>query len=118
VGYVHFAAEDGFERFLPVSFALLVDAVAVVEEIFDAEHVAVVGDGHAFHAVVDSFVDKPLYTRLSVEDRVISVYVEVYEILHNVKLWSVKLRHYLDIAKRKIIKVCAIYKKSLTLHPS
>ena len=48
---IHLAAEDGDERFQPLFLPLLVDVDAVVVELLDPEHVAVVGDGHALHAV-------------------------------------------------------------------
>jgi hypothetical protein len=37
-------------------------------KLLDTEHVTMIGDGHALHAIGDSLVDKPTDTRLSVED--------------------------------------------------
>ena len=80
--YIHFAAEDGFEGFLSGIFPLAVHALAVVEKLLYAHHVAVVGDGHAAHAVAHGLVDQLRYTGLSVEYRVVCMYVQVYEIFH------------------------------------
>jgi hypothetical protein len=49
---------------------------------FDAEHVTVIGDGHALHAIFYRLVDKPFYARLSVEYGVVGMYVQMYEIFH------------------------------------
>ena len=50
---------------------------------FDTEHVAVVGDSHAAHAVADGLVYKPFDARLAVQDRVVGMYVKMYEIFHS-----------------------------------
>jgi hypothetical protein len=41
-----------------------------------------VGDSHASHAVGNSLVHQALDARLTVQDGVISMYMEMYEILH------------------------------------
>ena len=61
----------------------LVDLGAIVGKELDAEHVAVVGDRHASHAVGHGLIDKSLDRRLSIEQGIISMYVEMNEILHN-----------------------------------
>lgn len=45
----------------------------IVEKLFDAEHIAVVGDGKSSLTVVDSLVDQLLYAGLAVEYGVLSV---------------------------------------------
>ena len=80
--HIHLTAEDGLERGLALVLELAVDGLAVVEELLDAEHIAVVGDGHAAHTVGHSLVYEPLHGRLSVENGVICVNVEVDEIFH------------------------------------
>ena len=84
-GHIHLATDDGFERFEPVFLALLVDTAAVIDELLDTEHGTMVGDGHAFHAVVDGFVYEIRYLGLPVENRVLGVNVEVNKIFHHVK---------------------------------
>ena len=66
-GYIHFAAEDGLEGLQPLLLPVLVDRLAVVVQLLDAEHVAVVGECHAAHAVADGFIDHLLDGCLSVE---------------------------------------------------
>ena len=73
--HVHLAAENGLERFQTLLLALLVDALTVVEKLLDAKHVAVVGDGHALHAVADGLVHQLRDFRLSVEYRIVGMYV-------------------------------------------
>ena len=80
--HIHLTAEDGLERGLALVLELAVDGLAVVEELLDAEHIAVVGDGHAAHTVGHSLVYEPLHGRLSVENGVVCVNVEVDEIFH------------------------------------
>jgi hypothetical protein len=48
----------------------------------DAKHIAMIGNGHALHAVADGLVNQPLNTRLTVQDGVICMYMQVYEIFH------------------------------------
>ena len=81
--YIHFAAEDGLERLLVCLGALGVHFVHNVVKLLDAEHVAVVGNGHAAHPVADGFVYKILYFRLSVEYGIVRVYVKVNKIFHD-----------------------------------
>ena len=80
--HVHLTAQNGLELRLALFFQLPVLLLAVVEKLLDAHHVAMVGHGHAAHAVGDGLVDELLYTGLPVEDAVISMYVKVDEILH------------------------------------
>ena len=80
LGAINFAAENGLKLFF---FRLpFVDFIAVVEEFFDAEHVAVVGYSHAFHSIFDCFVNEFWNGGLSVKNAVLGVYVEVYEFFH------------------------------------
>ena len=79
---VHLATEYWLERLLALVFQLAVYLVAVVEQLFHAEHIAMVGDSHAAHAVSHGFVDKLFHRRLSVENGVVGVYVQVYEVFH------------------------------------
>ena len=81
-GHIHLTAEDRLERFQAFFLALLVHADADVMEFLNAEHVAVIRDGHALHAVGNGFVHKFLDARLSVENRVVGMYVQMYEIFH------------------------------------
>ena len=80
-GHVHFASEDGFEGCLAFGeFGVFL--VDVVEELFDAVHVAVVGDGDAGHSVGYGFVNEVVDGGLAVEQGVLCVDVEVDEGLH------------------------------------
>ena len=45
----------------------------VVEKLFYAEHVAVVGDGNALHAVLHGLVYQPADAGLAVEERILRV---------------------------------------------
>ena len=54
----------------------------VVVELLYAEHVAVVGDGDAAHAVGNGLVYKALYAGLSIKNGILRVYVQMYEIVH------------------------------------
>ena len=57
--HVHLAAEDGLEGLQPLLLAVLVHLLAVVVQVLYAEHVAVVGEGQAAHAVGDGLVHHP-----------------------------------------------------------
>ena len=82
LGHIHLAAEDRLEGLFSFFLEFLVDTVAIVEKLFDAKHVAMVGDSHSPHAVGNSLVDKSFDARLSVENRIICMYVKMNEILH------------------------------------
>ena len=56
---IHLAAENGFEGLQAFLLPLFIDFDAIIMEFLDAEHVAVVGDGHTTHAIIDGFIDKP-----------------------------------------------------------
>ena len=75
VGDIHLAAEDGFELFLALLTPLTVHLAHIVVELLDAEHVAVVGNCHAPHAVGYSLVNHRFNGRHAVKDRVLRVYV-------------------------------------------
>ena len=75
LGNIHFATENRLEGFQAFALALFVDADAIIMKLLDAKHVAMIGDGHASHAIVDGLVDQLRYLRLSVEDGEISMYV-------------------------------------------
>ena len=64
-----------FLRVLHHPTMLAVDLVAIVEELLDAEHVAVIGHSHALHAVLYGLVNEFRDTRLSVEYRILGMYV-------------------------------------------
>ena len=81
-GYIHLAAEDRFERCLALLLPALVDLGTIVRELLDAEHHTVICDGHALHPVGDGLVDKTCHLRLSVQDRVICMDVQMYVIFH------------------------------------
>lgn len=70
---IHLTSEDGLE--LLFFWFSIIDLVAIVEKLLDAKHVAVVSDGHAFHAVLDGFVHQLWHCCLSVKDAVLGVYV-------------------------------------------
>ena len=80
--HVHLATEDGLERLLALFLQLAVYLVAIVVQLFHAKHIAVVGDSHAAHTVSHGLVDKLFHRRLSVENGVVGVYVQVYEVFH------------------------------------
>ena len=80
--HIHLATKDRLERFKSVFFALFVNAHADVVKFLNTEHVAVVGNSHALHSIGQSFVHKLFDTRLSIEYRVICMYVQMYEIFH------------------------------------
>lgn len=61
IGDVHLATEDRLERLLALLLALLVDACTIIGKFLDAVHHAVVGDGHALHAVGNGFVHQVVY---------------------------------------------------------
>ena len=61
---------------------LALDLLDVVVELLDSEHVAVVGDGDARLPVGHGLVHQTLDAGLTVEDRVLRVYVKVYELGH------------------------------------
>ena len=75
VGHIHLAAEDGFEGLLALIHQFSVNARHIIEELLDAEHVAVIGDGHAPHTISNSLVHQLGNARLPVENRIISMNV-------------------------------------------
>ena len=73
VSHIHLASEYGLEGFFALVLQFAVYLVAVVIQFLHAEHVAVVGYGHAAHAVGYRFIHKFLHGRLSVEYGVIGM---------------------------------------------
>ena len=67
VSHIHLAAKYRFERLLTLFLEFAVHLIAIIEKLFYAEHVAMIGYGHAFHAVGNGLVDEFLHTRLSVQ---------------------------------------------------
>ena len=76
---VHLAAHDRLEGDEALLLPLVVHLVHVVQELLDAHHVAMVGNGHARHAVGNGFLDKLRDSRLPIEDRVLRMDVKVNE---------------------------------------
>ena len=74
-GHIHLTSEDGFKWFQSFLLPLLVDTNADIMKLLHAEHITMIGDGHALHAVSDSLVDQFLDTGLSIQYRIICVYV-------------------------------------------
>ena len=66
-GHIHLTTEDGLEGFETVFLALLVQVETSVMKFFNTEHITVIGDRHASHAVLNSFGYKLLDTRLSIK---------------------------------------------------
>ena len=94
--HIHLTTQDGLERLEPLLLALLVDTGAVVGQFLDAIHHAVVGDRHTAHAVGNGLVDQVGYLGLTVEYRVVGVYVQVYKIFHvggENCVWSFKVTY-------------------------
>ena len=81
-GHIHLTSEDGLEGFQTFFLAAFVDAPNIVVEFLDTEHVAMIGYRHASHAVAYSLVNQSLDARLAVQDRVVCMYVQMYEIFH------------------------------------
>ena len=71
VGDIDLAAEDGLEQLLAFFAAFGVNLCYIVVKFLDAEHVAMVGNGHAAHPVGDGFVDECLDRSLAVKDGVL-----------------------------------------------
>ena len=70
-GYIHLAAEDRLEQFFALLGALTVEFADIVMELFDAIHVAVVGNRHATHAVGHCLVDQGTHGRHAIKNRVL-----------------------------------------------
>ena len=80
-----FSAAQLLESFLAVGglvLELALDLLDIVVELLDAEHVAVVRDGDAGLSVGHGLVHQTLDTGLSVEDRILGMYVKVNELGH------------------------------------
>ena len=90
VRYIHLTAKDRLERLQSVGLALLVDTGTIVRELLDAIHHAVVGNGHALHAVLDGFIDQVRHLGLTVKYRIMSMYVQMNEIFH--QFFSLKVK--------------------------
>ena len=80
--HIHFAAEDRFEWLQTFLLAPFVHLSAIVKQVLDAKHIAMVGERHSSHAVLDRLIHHAADTRLAVEQRVLRVNMKVYEIFH------------------------------------
>ena len=54
----------------------------IVEEFFNAEHIAVVGNRHASHTVANRLIDQFRDVCLAIQDAVLGVDVQVNEVFH------------------------------------
>ena len=70
IGDIDLTAQDGLELGLALA-PLLVELGYIVVQLLDAEHVAVVGQRHAAHAVGNGLVNERLDGCLPVQDRVL-----------------------------------------------
>ena len=82
-GDIHLTTEDGLEGFQALFLATFIDATHIVMKFFDTKHVAMVGDGHAAHAIAHGLVYQFLDARLTIKYRVICMYMKMYKIFHN-----------------------------------
>ena len=73
--HIHLTAKDGFERLQALLLTSFVDTSYIIMELLDTEHVAMIGNRHASHAVTNRLVHQFLDTRLTIQYRVISMYV-------------------------------------------
>ena len=64
--HIHLTSEDGFERFLTLFLSSFVDRTDIVGEFLNAKHIAMVCNGHAFHAVSNGLVHQLRNLRHSV----------------------------------------------------
>ncbi|OAV64040.1 hypothetical protein Barb6_03414 [Bacteroidales bacterium Barb6] len=65
-------------------FAVLL--LYLVIKFLDAEHIAVIGHGKGIHTVRLRLFDKRIYRSLSVQQRILSVYMQMYKGFHTVML--------------------------------
>ena len=80
--HIHLATENRYKGFQSFFLSSFVDTYYIVVKLFDAKHVAVIGNGHTSHAISHRLVDKPFDARLSIKNRVICMYMKMYEIFH------------------------------------
>ena len=73
--YIHFTTKDRNKGVQTFFLATFVHTDTIVVKLLDTKHIAMIGDSHASHAITDSLVDQILYLRLSVKNRIISMYV-------------------------------------------
>ena len=73
--HVHLAPEDRLEQGKSLCLPLTVHLVAIVEQFFHTEHISMVGDGNATHAVGNGLVYQFLNARLSIEYGVVCMNV-------------------------------------------
>ena len=76
--HIYFASDDGFEG-VTCFFA---NRGSVIEKFLDAEHIAMVGNGHRIHAVGYGFVNQRGYLRRTIEGGVLRMNVQVCEMNH------------------------------------
>ena len=91
--HIHLTTEDGFEWIQPLFLAFAVHFTAIVEKILYAEHIAMVCYGHSAHSVCYGLVHKARNAGLSVQQRILGMNVEMYEVLHYVYTLRYQLRH-------------------------
>ena len=73
-----------FLQVFDFTFRTAVLFIDVVGKFLDAKHVAMVGDGNTLHSVFHGFVHQLADAGLSVEQRVLGVYVQMNKIVHRI----------------------------------
>ena len=81
-GHIHLTTKDGLERIKSVLLALFVNTHADVVKFLNTEHVSMIGNSHALHAIVNGFIHKLFDARLTIQNRVVCMYMQMYEIFH------------------------------------
>ena len=87
-GNIHLASEYWLEGFQTFFFSALVDAGTIVGELLNAKHDSMDSNSHALHAIGNSLVDNFVNLRLSVENGIMCVDVQMYEIFHVVLVFE------------------------------
>lgn len=82
VCHIHFTAENGLEFGFSFLFKAFVDLIDIVKKLLDCKHIAVVRDGQAGHTVSNSFVDQSLNRCLAVEQRILSMHMQMNKRFH------------------------------------
>ena len=79
---IHLTTEYRLKGLKSLLLACFVNLTGIVKKLLYGEHIAVVGDSHAFHPVSDSLVYQLTDRRLTIKNGIIGMDMKMYEILH------------------------------------
>ncbi len=100
--HIDLTAKDRFHTRQTFLFATFVLLSCNVEKLFDAEHISVIGNSKARHAVFGCLIKEPANLTLAVKEGIFCMYVKMREWFHSFINIGANIRIFHEITKKNI----------------